>query len=101
MIPFLPIEFLVPAVLGALILLPVIWWLLRLTPPRPREVMFPPTKLLLDIFKKEETPIRSPWWLTALRLLLAAIIIIALAGPIWRPATSNVSNVDGPGLALC
>ena len=96
MIPFLPIEFLVPAVLGALILLPVIWWLLRLTPPRPREVMFPPTKLLLDIFKKEETPIRSPWWLTALRLLLAAIIIIALAGPIWRPATSNVSNVDGP-----
>ena len=92
---FLPIEFLVPAVLGALILLPVIWWLLRLTPPKPREVMFPPTKLLLEIFKKEETPIRSPWWLTALRLLLATIIILALAGPIWKP-TTNLIPTEGP-----
>ena len=91
-----PIEFLIPSVLGALILLPVIWWLLRLTPPRPREVMFPPTKLLLDILKKEETPIRSPWWLTALRLLLAAVIITALAGPIWRPLTSTLIPSDGP-----
>ncbi|MHA7776974.1 DUF4159 domain-containing protein [Roseibium sp. M-1] len=80
----LPLTFTAPWILAALALLPVIWWLLRLTPPRPREIRFPPTRLLLDIDQHEETPQRSPWWLTLLRLLLAAILIFALAGPIWR-----------------
>lgn len=82
----LPLTFTAPFILGALALLPVIWWLLRLTPPRPREIQFPPTRLLLDIDQHEETPQRSPWWLTLLRLLLAAILIVALAGPVWRSA---------------
>ena len=82
----LPLTFTAPWILAALALLPVIWWLLRLTPPRPREISFPPTRLLLDIDQHEETPQRSPWWLTLLRLLLAAILIFALAGPVWRTA---------------
>ncbi|TYC55836.1 DUF4159 domain-containing protein [Rhodobacterales bacterium] len=80
----LPLTFTAPWILAALALLPVIWWLLRLTPPRPRAIQFPPTRLLLDIDQHEETPQRSPWWLTLLRLLLAALLIIALAGPVWR-----------------
>lgn len=87
---FLPIGFTAPLVLSALLLLPVIWWLLRLTPPRPRLVAFPPTRLLFDIEKREETPEKSPWWLTLLRLLLAAALIIALAGPVWRPAADTI-----------
>jgi len=90
-----PLAFTSPLILSALLLLPVIWWLLRLTPPRPRQVAFPPTRLLLDIDKHEETPQRSPWWLTLLRLLLAALVIIALAGPIWRPA-QDAPVGDGP-----
>ncbi|GAA0775372.1 DUF4159 domain-containing protein [Roseibium denhamense] len=86
MLAGLPLTFTAPWILAALALLPAIWWLLRLTPPRPREIAFPPTRLLLDIDQHDETPQRSPWWLTLLRLLLAAILIIALAGPIWRPA---------------
>ena len=39
-----------------------------LTPPKPRLEQFPPTRLLLEIARKEEQPARSPWWLTALRL---------------------------------
>ncbi|MBO6860419.1 BatA domain-containing protein, partial [Roseibium sp.] len=77
----LPLTFTAPWILTALALLPVIWWLLRLTPPRPREIRFPPTRLLIGIDQHEETPQRSPWWLTLLRLLMAAILIIALAGP--------------------
>jgi len=42
---------------------------------------------LFDIAPKEETPSRTPWWLTALRLLAAALIILAAAGPIWNPKT--------------
>ncbi|MCK7615772.1 DUF4159 domain-containing protein [Roseibium sediminicola] len=90
----LPLTFTAPFILGALALLPVIWWLLRLTPPRPREIQFPPTRLLLDIEQHEETPQRSPWWLTLLRLLLAAILIVALAGPVWRSA-EPVATGDG------
>lgn len=95
MFSFLPLGFAAPLVLTALIVLPIIWWLLRLTPPRPREINFPPTRLLIDVDKHEETPARSPWWLTLLRLLIAAAVIIALAGPIWRPMVATATG-DGP-----
>ena len=42
---------------SACISLPVLWWLLRLVPPRPRRIEFPPTRLLFDITPKEETPV--------------------------------------------
>ena len=70
------IGFLQPWVLAALAALPAIWWLLRLTPPTPQLVVFPPTRLLKDLKTSEETPAHSPWWLTVLRMLLAALIIL-------------------------
>jgi hypothetical protein len=93
MIPGLPLAFAEPLVLLGLLSLPVLWWLLRLVPPRPRRVDFPPTRMLFDIAPKEETPARTPWWLTLLRLTLAALVIIAAAGPLWNPpiATSRGS----------
>ncbi len=85
MIAGLPLGFAEPLVLIGLLTLPVLWWLLRLIPPRPRRVDFPPTRLLLEIAPKEETPSRAPWWLTVMRLALAALVIIAAAGPLWNP----------------
>src|SRR5690606_41229047 len=72
-------------VLWGLLALPVIWWLLRLTPPKPQTEIFPPLPILARVLKREETPQQSPWWLTLLRLLLAALVIAALADPIWNP----------------
>ncbi|MCC2110403.1 MAG: DUF4159 domain-containing protein [Hyphomicrobiales bacterium] len=95
----IPLGFVQPFILAALALLPVIWWLLRMTPPRPRQEEFPPTRLLFEIERREETPARSPWWLTALRLLLTAIVIVALAGPVWRPATETYPG-SGPLLLV-
>ena len=83
----LPLTFAEPFLLLGLLSLPVLWWLLRVMPPRPRRIEFPPTKLLFDIAPKEETPSRTPWWLTLIRLAAAALLIIAAAGPIWNPAT--------------
>jgi hypothetical protein len=80
------IGFVTPAILGALILLPAIWWLLRVTPPAPRTVRFPAIRLLRDLVHREETPARTPLWLILMRLLLAALLIVALAGPILRPS---------------
>ncbi|MEJ0013589.1 MAG: DUF4159 domain-containing protein [Bauldia sp.] len=83
----------------ALAVLPVIWYFLRLMPPKPRLEQFPPTRLLLEIAQKEEQPARSPWWLTALRLLLAAAVIFALAGPVFKP-TGEVAPGAGPLLLV-
>ena len=83
----LPLAFTEPLMLIGLASLPVLWWLLRLMPPRPRRIEFPPTRLLFDIVPREETPARTPWWLTALRLLAAALVILAAAGPVWNPQT--------------
>src|SRR5438067_9823971 len=93
MIAGFPLGLAQPLVLLGLLSLPVLWWLLRLVPPRPRQQRLGPEKLLLDIVPKEETPARTPWWLTLLRLTLAALLILAAAGPLWNPplATSQAS----------
>jgi hypothetical protein len=91
MIPGLPLGFAQPLVLLGLLSLPVLWWLLRLIPPQPRRIAFPPTRLLFDIAPREETPQRTPWWLTLLRLTLAALVIIAAAGPLWNPPVATSS----------
>ncbi|TWB45260.1 DUF4159 domain-containing protein [Nitrospirillum pindoramense] len=74
-----------PLVLWALILLPGLWWLLRLTPPAPKRVTFPALRLLLGLTAKEETPARTPWWLLVLRLALGALLIVGLARPLLHP----------------
>ncbi len=92
MIGSLPLGFAQPLVLLGLLSLPVLWWLLRLVPPRPRRIDFPPTRLLFEISPKEETPARTPWWLTLLRLTLAALVIVAAAGPLWNPPLATADR---------
>ena len=94
MIGSLPLGFAQPLVLLGLLSLPILWWLLRLVPPRPRRIDFPPTRLLFEIAPKEETPARTPWWLTLLRLTLAALVIVAAAGPLWNPPLATVDRAS-------
>ena len=95
---WLPLSFGFPAILFGLVALPVIWWLLRLTPPKPQTEVFPPLKILASVLKKEETPHQSPWWLTLLRLLMAALVVLAIAEPIYNPRVALPSS--GKALAL-
>jgi hypothetical protein len=88
----LPLTFTVPLVLTALAALPAIWLLLRITPPQPRRVDFPPLKILADLRPERETPARTPWWLLLLRLTLAAFLILAAAGPVWNPLAGDSSR---------
>ncbi|HTZ35183.1 MAG TPA: DUF4159 domain-containing protein [Stellaceae bacterium] len=82
------LAFASPWLLAALVGLPIIWWLLRVTPPAPRRVAFPALRLLLGLTPREETPARTPLWLIVLRTLLAALIVIGLAHPLVNPQTS-------------
>ncbi|MEM7290537.1 MAG: BatA domain-containing protein, partial [Pseudomonadota bacterium] len=95
----LPLTFAFPWLLAGLISLPVIWWLLRLTPPRPQQEVFPPTRILARLREKEDTPAQSPWWLTLLRLTMAALVILAMAGPILNPQDTTLKG-EGPVLLV-
>lgn len=95
---WLPLSFGAPMVLWGLLALPVIWWLLRFTPPKPQTEIFPPLKILARVLKREETPQQSPWWLTLLRLLMAALIVAALAEPVFNPRERLPA--EGAALAL-
>jgi hypothetical protein len=91
---FVPLAFGAPLALIGLALLPVIYYLLRITPPRPRQIPFPPLKLILDLEAKDETPARTPWWLLALRLTIAGLVVLAMAGPIWNPQRGGASGQE-------
>jgi hypothetical protein len=75
------IGFSAPWILAGLILLPAIWFFLRVTPPLPKRAVFPPIRLLDGLSQDEETPSGTPWWLILIRLGAAGLLIAALAGP--------------------
>ncbi|NNG04974.1 MAG: DUF4159 domain-containing protein [Inquilinus sp.] len=91
-----PLVFATPWLLLALGILPLIYWLLRVTPPAPRLLRFPAIRLLYDLTAREETPDRTPWWLLLMRLALAAMIILALARPLLNPG----ADLPGSGPVL-
>jgi hypothetical protein len=80
--PLPPVTFGSPFLLLALLALPALWWLLRVTPPLPRRTVFPPLRLLRGLEDEEQTPAATPWWLLLLRLLAAALLIVALSDPL-------------------
>ena len=90
------LAFLNPALLGGLLALPVIWWLLRAVPPVPVRIAFPATRILVGLPPTEKQTDRTPWWLTALRLLAASALIFALAEPILNPTPRTALAGSGP-----
>ena len=78
--------FAAPWLLLALVALPLLWWLLRVTPPAPRTQDFPAIRLLQGLRAEERTAARTPWWLLALRLCAAGLLIVGLAGPVLDAA---------------
>ena len=87
-----PLAFAAPWLLLGLAVLPVLWWLLRVTPPAPRRVRFPALRLLLGLTPREETPAKTPLWLILMRMALIALIILALAHPLLNPNATLAGN---------
>lgn len=85
-----------PWILAALLLLPLVWWLLRITPPAPQRIAFPAIRLLFGLESEEQTPQSSPLWLILLRLAVLTALILGLAGPLLNPST----NLRGSGPVL-
>ena len=90
--------FATPVLLLALAGLPVLWWLLRVTPPAARVQSFPAISLLLGLRADQPTASRTPWWLLLLRMVAAALVIVGLSGPILD-ATAGLGG-SGPVLLV-
>ena len=86
------LAFASPYLLAGLAVLPVLWWLLRVTPPAPRRVRFPALRLLVGLVPKEETPAKTPLWLILMRMALIALVILALAHPLLNPSATLAGN---------
>lgn len=78
--------FMYPGILIALCVLPLLWYLLRVTPPAPKQVIFPAVLFLQGLYSDDQTPSKTPWWILLLRLVTTALIIVALARPVFNPA---------------
>ncbi len=86
------IGFLSPSLLIALAALPLLWWLLRAVPPAAIKRRFPAVSLLLGLKDPESTPVKTPWWLLALRMTALAAIIIGFAEPVLNPEPASRST---------
>lgn len=96
-----PFLFGAPLALIALAALPIIWWLLRATPPAPKAFELPSMRLLDDIPQVEEVPARTPWWVWLIRTLAAIAVAIGLSQPIYAPdAKTSETGPNGPVLIV-
>jgi hypothetical protein len=82
------ISFAAPWVLAAAAALPLVWLLLRLTPPAVRQIEFPAIRLLFDLDPTQRTAAHTPPWLIILRIGILLLVLLGLADPVLnlRPA---------------
>ncbi|MEZ5955901.1 MAG: DUF4159 domain-containing protein [Hyphomonadaceae bacterium] len=86
---FGPFLFGAPGALLALLALPVLFFIMRATPPPPQREQFPPARLLEGLRTDDRSRERAPWWLVLFRMLAAALLILAFARPSLAPQSSD------------
>src|SRR5271155_927964 len=85
----LPLAFAAPTVLAARVDLLALYFLFGVAPPRPR-------RRLRGLEPIESTPAPTPWPILALRLAIGALIILAMAEPLWN----SLAALSGSGPLL-
>jgi hypothetical protein len=93
---FSGLSFLIPMALGGLVILPALWWLLKLTPPRPQRIVFPPLTIMADLMPQQQTASHTPWWLLLLRMVAALCAILAVSGPFWQQGDRRLQSGSAP-----
>ena len=89
---FLGVLFLNPWLLTFLLGLPLLWKLLKATPPPPKTISFSAMMFLEGLTPLKTTAQSAPWWLVLLRVLLVVVLIVAAAHPVARQGTSGVDK---------
>lgn len=88
------LTFINPWILAGLAALPVLWFLLRVIPPSPKIVRLPTVRFMAGLNPSDRVSAHTPWWILLLRLIIAALVLLALARPVLNPADSlNQSGI--------
>jgi len=86
------ISFATPWALAAAAALPLVWLLLRLTPPSVRQINFPAIRLLFDLDPTKRTAAHTPPWLLLLRIGILLLALLGLADPILNARQADESG---------
>lgn len=86
------LTLLAPLTLLGLLTLPLVWWILKISPPAPKRRMFPPIAILRGVETDEETPNATPIWLLIYRLLMVALAVFALSLPLLQQDDADQSG---------
>ena len=88
-----------PTLLLALFILPIIWWLLQVIPPRARVHVFPPVAVLPHLQTRHHETAQSSFWLFLLRCATLFFLIVGFANPYLVHRTSPLPST-GPVLLV-
>ena len=86
------ISFASPWILAGAAALPLVWLLLRLTPPAVKQIHFPAIRLLFNLDPTQRTTAHTPPWLIILRLAVLILALLGLADPILNFARGGERN---------
>ncbi|MBI3440796.1 MAG: DUF4159 domain-containing protein [Proteobacteria bacterium] len=89
-----------PWVLTALAAVPVLWWMLRVIPPRPKTINFSAFFFLKGLDTNLKSAARTPWWLLLLRSLVVIFFIVAFAEPVLHPTQDLPGGTRGEVLMI-
>ncbi len=67
--------------LAALLLVPIIWWISRIIPPKPKTLSLPSAYFLLGLESGKNSANDAPIWLKILRMFALSALIIGIANP--------------------
>lgn len=93
-------TFLNPSLLWFLLLLPSLWALFKIKPPKAIEQSFPPIHFLYALKTTTQNRHYTPWWLMILRLLICACLIIGLAQPVFYMHDFKTTSSEKPILLM-
>lgn len=88
-------SFATPWALSTILLVPLIWQLLRVTPPKPTVIRFPAVRLLQELTNNQQLSTKTPWWILLLRSLIILCLILALGQPMLNQ-TPTTEQSNGP-----
>lgn len=89
-----------PWLLAGLGVLPLIWLILRITPPPMRKVTFPAAILLAGISDHDPKAAKTPLWLLVLRITAVALLILGFSGPSWQAKDRDALSLAGSNAVL-
>ncbi|SCA58217.1 conserved membrane hypothetical protein [Candidatus Terasakiella magnetica] len=93
------LSFATPWALTALLLLPLLWQLLKVTPPKPTVIKFPAVRILQELSTKQTLATQTPWWIFLLRGLIALCLILAMSGPSLN-RVEQINNLNRPHIII-